>query len=129
MEHSIETWVSFVQENTVQPMDVRPRRPPRLPLFQVELVLREGDEAEGADGTKKNGIVDMYPSSQDIKNAMLAPLEAMVQHVSQLEILDADILTLLHLERKKLFDLTIAKNDVIYGTSYIGARATLIYID
>ncbi|KAH9098913.1 hypothetical protein LEN26_016540 [Aphanomyces euteiches] len=100
VEHSTSAWVDFVHGKVKSSMGGAKTIES---LFDVQLVVT-------ADGG-----VDMSPSPQDIKTAMVAPLESMLQNVSEIEILDADLLSLLNLDRIKLFDLTV-KDDIVHET-------------
>ncbi|RHY56820.1 hypothetical protein DYB38_001612 [Aphanomyces astaci] len=96
VEQSTEAWVKLVHAK-VKAND------PLTSLFDVHLVVTS------------EGNVEMSPSQQDIKAAMVTPLETMVHNVSDMDVIDPELLSLLNLDRVKLFDLTV-KNDIVYGT-------------
>ena len=72
----------------------------RVPLFAVELVASEVD----ADGEP---VVVLRPSVDEIEASLLAAIDAMVTGVRDFATLDSDLMSLLHLEPRKLFDIDV----------------------
>ncbi|EQC41008.1 hypothetical protein, variant 1 [Saprolegnia diclina VS20] len=104
VEQSTQTWVALV-EATIKRCTpkVADMIVPVASVFAVELAIGEA------------GVVAMVPSSQEIKTVMLAPLETMVANVSAIEVIDPDLLSLLNLEHRKLFDISV-KDEVVHET-------------
>ncbi|OQR81357.1 axonemal dynein heavy chain, partial [Thraustotheca clavata] len=103
VEQSTYNWVSFVEAAVKRTLPKVDMTLPQTSIFAVELAIND------------DGIVEMVPSPQDIKNVMLAPFDTMVQNVSAIEVIDPDLLSLLNLERIKLFDISV-KDEVVYET-------------
>jgi dynein heavy chain len=94
---STRAWSYFVQSVTRR--DIPPTRAPRNSLFDVQLVL--------SDDTKDSTKVNVSPDVREITAVMLEPLEAIASGVHELDTIDADVLSLLALEHRRLLDLNV----------------------
>lgn len=96
---STHAWSQFVSSTTRR--DVPPTRSARNSLFDVQLELRED----------KSKVVTS-PGLDEITAVMLEPLVAITSGVHELDSIDADVLSLLALERRHLLDLSVdSKSD------------------
>lgn len=90
-------WSHFVRSATRR--DAPPTRAPRNSLFDVQLVL--------SDDAKDSAKVNVSPDAREITAVMLEPLEAIASGVHELDAIDADVLSLLALERRRLLGMDV----------------------
>ena len=88
---SLDDWVTFVRRFCLTSESVVGMATP--PLFHVKLKV---DDAS---------VVDMEPSAFEIEAALIASVDRPSAALTELTAIDADLMSLLHLPKRKLFDV------------------------
>ena len=97
VQETIHAWVQFVSDRKIN-------------LFAVQLV-------------SEDGAVELLPSLTDIQLAMRTPLEEMTDATQDLNTVDAELMSLLQLDKKRLFNLNnndpeVAETDAMLNKAF-----------